>query len=126
LSNGEERSKGNDLTRQAYTLLEGLSCFVGPQAVGEFIGYTENKEVFHGKVDVIVTNGFVGNLILKSSEKLAYAIVQMLKQQAKRNPFNLLGLALASGAFRALKKKIDSRETGSAPLLGVAGYAFIS
>lgn len=126
LSNGEERSKGNDLTRQAYTLLEGLSCFVGPQSVGEFVGYTEGKEMFHGEVDVVVTDGFVGNLILKSSEGLAFTIVQMLKQQAKKNPFNLLGLALASGAFRALKKKIDYRETGAAPLLGVAGYAFIS
>lgn len=126
LSNGEERTKGNDLTRQAYSLLEGLSCFVGPEAVGEFVGYSEGKEMFRGDIDVIVTDGFVGNLILKNSEGLAMTIVQMLKLQAKRNPLNLLGLGLAYGALKALKKKVDYRETGAAPLLGVAGYAFIS
>jgi glycerol-3-phosphate acyltransferase PlsX len=126
LSNGEEKSKGNELTRAAYSLLEGLPAFSGPDAVGEFVGYTESKEMFSGQVHVVVTDGFVGNLILKNSEALASTIGQMYKAQMKSGPFSLLGALLSLFALKKLKKKLDYRETGSAPLLGVAGYAFIS
>lgn len=125
LSNGEERSKGNELTRQAADLIEKLPCFQGPHAVGQFVGYAEGKEIFKGQIDVIVTDGFVGNIVLKSVEGLGSAVVKILKTEAKRNPLTILGFGLAAGVFRNLKRKLDYAETGAAPLLGVAGYAFI-
>jgi|GEM_PF-22834 len=131
LSNGEERSKGNELTRAAADLLDrcvALNPTVsgpGAQAVGRFIGYSEGKELFKGQVDVVVTDGFVGNLVLKSVEGLGSAVVQILKREAKRNPMNTIGFLFAANAFRSLKKKLDYAEYGAAPLLGVAGYAMI-
>ncbi len=126
LSNGEERSKGNALTRAAVEQIEKLSCFCeGPHQVGRFVGNSEGKELFKGQVDVVVTDGFVGNLVLKSVEGLGSAVVTLLKREAKTNPFNTLGFLLASSAFRRLKRKLDYAEYGAAPLLGVAGYAFI-
>ena len=126
LSNGEERSKGNELTRATCSLIEQQSEFqAGPEQIAEFQGYCEGKEIFKGKIDVVVTDGFVGNLVLKSVEGLGLAVVTLLKRQAKTNPFNLVGFALAAQAFRSLKKKLDYAEYGAAPLLGVAGYAFI-
>lgn len=126
LANGEERSKGNDLTRKAMELLDGLSCFVGPDAIGDFVGNVEPKEMFSGEIDVVVMDGFVGNLILKNSEALASMILALLKQAAKSNLLSSLGFAMAYGALKSLKKKVDYREVGAAPLLGVQGYAFIS
>lgn len=126
LSNGEEKSKGNELTRAAYALLEGLPSLSGPDATGEFVGYTESKEMFAGHVDVVVTDGFIGNLILKNSEALASTIMQMYKAQVKSGPFSFLGAMFSLYGLKVLKKKLDYRETGSAPLLGVAGYAFLS
>ena len=126
LSNGEEKSKGTDLTREAYQMVEALHCFQGPQAVGQFKGYAEGKEIFKGQVDVVVTDWLrLGNIVLKTAESLASAIVTMLKTEAKRSPVGLLGFVMAAGVFRRLKKRIDYAETGAAPLLGVAGYAFI-
>jgi glycerol-3-phosphate acyltransferase PlsX len=93
--------------------------------VGEFKGYAEGKEMFKGSVDVVVTDGFIGNLVLKSVEGLGSAVVTLLKQEAKTNPLNTVGFLLSSAAFRRLKKKLDYAEYGAAPLLGVAGYAFI-
>jgi glycerol-3-phosphate acyltransferase PlsX len=127
LSNGEEKSKGNELTRATYSLLEGHPLFAGgPDAIGVFTGNCEAKEMFKGGVDVVVMDGFVGNLILKNSESLAMAVVKLLLVQAKRNPLNLIGFLLSFMAFRKLRKLIDFRETGAAPLLGVRGYVFIS
>lgn len=126
LSNGEEKTKGNELTRNAMELIERLPCFSeSPGQVGEFVGYVEGKEFFKGQVDVVVTDGFVGNLVLKAVEGLGSAVVTLLKRGAKKNPFNMLGFFLSAGAFRDLKKKLDYAEYGAAPLLGVAGYAFI-
>lgn len=126
LSNGEERTKGNELTRAAFTLLEGHPLFSGPQAIGEFLGNSEAKEMFKGDVDVVVTDGFVGNLMLKNSEALGSALIQILKSEAKANPLNLLGFGIAFAALRAFRKKVDFREVGAAPLLGVKGYIFIA
>ena len=126
LSNGEERSKGNELTRATLALMDAQKCYqAGPDQVAEFQGYCEGKEIFKGQLNVAVTDGFVGNLVLKSVEGLGLAVVSLLKREAKANPMNLLGFALASQAFRRLKKKLDYAEYGAAPLLGVAGYAFI-
>lgn len=126
LSNGEERSKGNEQTRAAMELIERLPCFQpGPDAVGIFQGYAEGKEIFKGEVDVVVTDGFVGNVVLKSVEGLGSAVVTLLKEQSKHNWFTPIGLLLASGALRSLKRKLDYAETGAAPLLGVSGYVLI-
>jgi glycerol-3-phosphate acyltransferase PlsX len=125
LSNGEERSKGNELTRAALELIEALPVWQGEGQIGKFVGYSEGKEMFKGQVDVVVCDGFVGNVVLKSVEGVGSAVVQTLKREAKVNPLNLMGFMMAADAFRRLKKKLDYAEYGAAPLLGVAGYAFI-
>jgi len=129
LANGEERTKGNDLTRATYAILESHPLFTGgkdSKAIGEFVGYCEAKEMFRGSVDVVVMDGLIGNLILKNSEALGSFLIKILTSEAKRNPLNLLGFSLAWGAIRSFKKKVDFRETGAAPLLGVQGYIFIA
>ena len=126
LSNGEERTKGNELTRGAVDLIEKLPCFSGENAIGTFVGYAEGKEIFKDRVDVMVTDGFSGNLVLKSAEGLGSAIVKILKDEAKSNPLAMLGLLIAAPVLKRLKKKLDYAETGAAPLLGIAGYAFVS
>jgi phosphate acyltransferase len=127
LANGEERTKGNDLTRATYEILEGHPLFTpGKQSIAEFVGYCESKEMFRGGIDVAVMDGFMGNLILKNSEALGSMLIKILTNEAKRNPLNLLGFGLAWGAIRAFKKKVDFREVGAAPLLGVRGYIFIA
>lgn len=126
LSNGEERSKGTELTRAACVLIDDLPCFLaGKNAIGSFLGYCEGKEIFKGQVDVVVTDGFVGNVVLKSLEGLGSAVVANLKQEARKSLLAPLGFLLASSVFRRLKRKLDYAEYGAAPLLGVAGYAFI-
>lgn len=129
LANGEERTKGNDLTRAAAAILEGHPLFAGGKesgAIADFVGYCEAKEMFKGSVDVAVMDGMVGNLILKNSEAVASLLIKLMAGEAKRNPVNLIGFGIAYGALRALKKKVDFRETGAAPLLGVQGYVFIA
>jgi glycerol-3-phosphate acyltransferase PlsX len=127
LSNGEEASKGNELTRAAAKLISEVPCLQPnrPDAVGQFVGYAEGKEIFKGQVDVVVTDGFVGNVVLKSLEGLGSAVVRMLKTEAKRNWLTALGFLTSASAFRRLKRKLDYAEYGAAPLLGVAGYSFI-
>jgi len=122
LSNGEERTKGNELARAALECVEQLPHF---GKIAQFQGFVEGKEIFKGQVDVVVTDGFVGNVMLKAVEGVGAAVVQLLKASAKRNPAATLGFLLAAPVFRALKKKLDYAEYGAAPLLGVAGYAFI-
>jgi glycerol-3-phosphate acyltransferase PlsX len=129
LANGEERTKGNDLTRATYEILEGHPLFAGGKgtsAVAEFVGYCESKEMFKGTVDVVVMDGLIGNLILKNSEALGSMLIKILTSEAKRNPIALLGFGLAYPALRAFKQKVDFREIGAAPLLGVQGYVFIA
>lgn len=128
LSNGEERTKGNETTRATYAILEGHPLFSATHsdAIGDFVGYSEAKEMFKGSVDVVVMDGFIGNLILKNSEALGSSLLRILKHETKRNPVNMLGFGLAFSALRAFKKKVDFREVGAAPLLGVQGYIFIA
>jgi glycerol-3-phosphate acyltransferase PlsX len=125
LSNGEERSKGTELTRTALEMVEKLPCMLGDDRVADFVGYVEGKEIFKGAVDVVVMDGFVGNVVLKSLEGLGSAVVKTMKRDAKKSPFAVFGFLLAANVFRKLKRKLDYAETGAAPLLGVAGYAFI-
>ncbi len=126
LSNGEEPSKGNELTRAALELLKKESRFQsGDHQVAHFVGYTEGKELLKGQVDVVVTDGFVGNVVLKSLEGLGSAVITLLKQETRLNPLSILGLLFAAGVLGKLKRKLDYAEYGAAPLLGIAGYAFV-
>ena len=117
LANGEEESKGNELTKAAFTLLRDYPFFKGN---------VEGNDIFNGSVDVIVCDGFSGNLVLKASEGVASSISHILKQEIKSSPLRLLGGLLLKGAFANLKKKIDYAEYGGAPLLGVKQVAIIS
>jgi phosphate acyltransferase len=117
LSNGAEESKGNDLTRDAHQLLKASSF--------NYIGYVEGRDVYNGSVDVVVCDGFVGNVVLKVSEGLAEAIGTMLKSEIKKKPLAMLGFFLARSAFKAFRKRIDYAEYGGAPLLGIDGTGMI-
>lgn len=117
LSNGEEAGKGNELVRETYPLLEASGL--------NFIGNIEGKELFGGAADVAVTDGFTGNVLLKSSEAVAKLLIDTLRQELKSSPVSMLGAALAKPAFGKLKKMLDPGEIGAAPLLGVNGLVFI-
>ncbi|SNB45645.1 phosphate acyltransferase PlsX [Geobacter sp. DSM 9736] len=117
LSNGEEESKGNDLTRETHLLLKKTPL--------EYVGYVEGRDIFNGKVDVVVCDGFVGNVVLKLSEGLAEAAVTMLKEEIKKSYMSVLGYLFARTAFKNFKKKVDYAEYGGAPLLGINGVGMI-
>ena len=117
LSNGEEAGKGNDLVKNTYPLLvnSGLN----------FIGNVEGKELFAGEADVVVTDGFTGNILLKSTEAVAKLIMEIMVEQLKSNPISMLGGALAKPSLRKVKDLLNPDEYGAAPLLGVNGLVFI-
>jgi len=117
LANGEEESKGNEITKAAFKILKNHSFFVGN---------VEGGDIFNGSVDVIVCDGFSGNLVLKASEGVASAITHILKSQIKSSPLKMLGGIMLKGAFSNLKKKMDYAEYGGAPLLGVNKVSIIS
>jgi len=118
LSNGEEEGKGNELTRETNALIKKTSL--------NYIGYVEGRDIYHGDVDVVVADGFVGNVVLKLSEGLVEAVTNMLKEEIMATLPSKIGYLLAKGAFRRLKKKIDYAEYGGAPLLGIEGVCVIS
>ena len=113
LSNGSEESKGNDLTREAARLCSLLDL--------NFIGYVEGFHLFDDGVDVVVADGFVGNVVLKAAESLGYAMMHLLKRELTATPFRKLGALLARDAFRALKARMDPEVYGGAALLGLNG-----
>jgi glycerol-3-phosphate acyltransferase PlsX len=117
LSNGAEEKKGNDLTREAHLLLKGSDL--------NYVGYVEGGDVYNGSVDVVVCDGFVGNVLLKVSEGLAVAIGAMLRQEIKARFWARIGYLLSHGAFKSFKKRINPAEYGGAPLLGIAGTGII-
>jgi glycerol-3-phosphate acyltransferase PlsX len=117
LSNGEEESKGNELIRETNALLRKSSIgYVGP---------VEGRDIFNGRVDVVVCDGFVGNAALKICEGLAEAIGAMIKEEVKGSFMAKLAYFLARGAVNDIKKKLDYSEYGGAPLLGVDGVVII-
>ncbi|MBA4371903.1 MAG: phosphate acyltransferase PlsX [Thermodesulfovibrio sp.] len=118
LSIGEEDSKGNELTKEAFKLLKNTSL--------NFIGNVEGKDLFTGKADVILCDGFIGNIALKVSEGLAEAILKMLKQEITSGSAGRLGYLMLKPAFRNFKKRTDYDEYGGAPLLGINGASIIS
>ena len=117
LSIGEETGKGNNLVRETYDLLQKSSL--------NFIGNVEGRDVYKGDVDVIVCDGFVGNNILKVSEGLADAILQMLRNEIAKSPLAKAGYFLAKPAFKRFKKRVDYTEYGGAPMLGINGTGIV-
>lgn len=117
LSNGEEAGKGNQLIKETYPLLESSQL--------NFIGNLEGKELFGGHADVAVTDGFTGNILLKSSEAVAKLITDILRQELMGSLRTKVGGLLAKPAFDNIKRMLDPGEVGAAPLLGINGLVFI-
>ena len=118
LNVGEEETKGTEFMKETYGLLEGSGV--------NFVGNVEGHDIFTGEFDVIVCDGFAGNVALKTAESLAHAINQLLKRSLAMSPITRLGAWLARDAFIQLRKEIDYAEHGGAPLLGVDGVAIIA
>jgi len=117
LSVGTEDSKGNQTTKEAFQWLEKSAL--------NFSGNVEGHDLFENKVDVIVCDGFVGNVVLKTCEAVAHVMKTWLKEEFTRTPVRMLGAALLKGAFHAIKEKSDPDVFGGAPLLGVNGVCII-
>jgi glycerol-3-phosphate acyltransferase PlsX len=113
LSNGSEESKGNDLTRAASALCKKLDL--------NYIGYVEGFDLFDDAVDVVVADGFVGNIVLKTAESLGYAMGHLLKRELMASPLRIIGAKLAQGGLRKLKQRMDPEVYGGAVLLGLNG-----
>jgi phosphate acyltransferase len=117
LSIGEEEHKGNDLTKAATPLLKTLPI--------NFIGNVEGRDLYKGTVDVVVCDGFTGNVALKISEGVADVITHMLKESLASSALGKIGAYIARGGFRKFKRRVDYSEYGGAPLLGVKGVCII-
>ena len=117
LSIGEEEGKGNELTREAYKELETSGL--------HFIGNVEGREIYNGNADVVVTDGFTGNVALKISESLADMLVSLIREELGRTPIAKLGALLARPALRRFLRRVDYNELGGAPLLGINGACII-
>jgi phosphate acyltransferase len=117
LSIGEEEGKGNDLTREAFRLLKALPL--------NFIGNVEGRDLYNGQVDVIVADGFVGNVALKTSEGVATLVRYVLKESLRSTITRQVGYLLSRSAFADFKKRLDYSEYGGAPLLGLKGVCII-
>ncbi len=118
LSNGEERGKGNRLTKESYELFETSNL--------NFVGYVEGKDIFFGSVDVVVCDGFVGNVVLKVTEGVAEAMYHFMRDEIRRSFMAKLGILFARPAIKRFLRKVDYAEYGGAPLLGIDGVCFIS
>jgi glycerol-3-phosphate acyltransferase PlsX len=119
LSIGEEEIKGNELTREAFKEL-------GDESGLNFIGNVEGRDIYAGEADVVVCDGFTGNVALKISEGLADALMHLLKEELQRDLMSRAGSLLLLPAFRRFKRRVDYAEWGGAPLLGVDGVCVIS
>lgn len=117
LSNGEEPGKGNMLVKETYPLLEAAGI--------NFVGNVEPKEVFAGEVDVVVTDGFSGNVFIKTSEAVASFMSRIIRSEIKASPISSIGGLLTRPAFRRIGAMLDPSEHGAALLLGVNGLVFI-
>jgi phosphate acyltransferase len=121
LSNGEEATKGTELTRGTHKL---LTASVDKDF--EFIGYVEGRDIFGGEVDVVVTDGFTGNVVLKTSEGAAWAITSIIRREIMSSTLGKLGALFLRGTFKRLKLVLDVDEHGGAPLIGVDGVAVLT
>jgi len=118
MSIGEEDSKGNDVTKEAFKLLKGSGL--------NFRGNIEGHDLFENPAEVVVCDGFTGNVVLKTSEAIAHFIFAWLKRELFKNSIRKLGAKLAEGAFRSIRKKTNYEEYGGMPLLGVNGVCIIA
>lgn len=119
LSNGSESHKGNELTRETDALLKTRKSL-------DYIGYVEGYDLYRGTADVVVCDGFVGNVILKLAEGLADTTFQWFRKEVKKDFFGMLGVALLRRVVRSFKQKFDYQPYGAAPLLGINGMVLIS
>jgi glycerol-3-phosphate acyltransferase PlsX len=117
LSIGEEEGKGNELIREAHRLLKGSAV--------NFIGNVEAREVYKGNADVIVCDGFTGNIVLKASEGLVDTVERLLGEELSRTFSGMMGSILSRRAFRRFRKRLDYSEYGGAPLLGVGAVTIV-
>lgn len=117
LSNGEEEGKGNSLVKETYPLFAESSL--------NFIGNAEPKELFGGEVDVIVHDGFTGNVLIKTSEAVSRLLLDVMKEELTSSLRTKIGAGLAMPAFKNLRKLMDPRQIGAAPLLGIDGLVFV-
>jgi glycerol-3-phosphate acyltransferase PlsX len=117
LSIGEEDGKGNEITKEAFKLLEKSNL--------NFVGNVESKDMFQGKVDVVSCDGFVGNVVLKTSEAVASVVKLWLKESLTRNIIRRMAAGILSNAFKEFKSKVDPHSYGGAPLLGCNGICII-
>ena len=118
VSIGTEDCKGNEMTKATFPLLKEVKDI-------NFVGNIEGKDLYKGHIDVAVCDGFVGNVVLKTTESIAKAIVYWLKKECFKGPLRFLGAILLRGAFRSLKNQLDPEIYGGAPLLGVPGAVII-
>jgi glycerol-3-phosphate acyltransferase PlsX len=117
LSIGEEANKGNELTREAHRLLKSAPI--------DFIGNVEGREIYSGVADVIVCDGFTGNIVLKTSEGLVETVESLLGEELQGTFSSQVGSLLSRRAFRRFRRRVDYSEYGGALLLGVAGLAIV-
>jgi len=117
LSNGEENTKGNQLVKDTFVLLKESSL--------NFIGNVEPKEVFAGEADVVVTDGFYGNILIKASEAVSKFLIDVIREEIKAETLTSIGGLLAKPAFKRVGKLLDPAEYGAAPLLGVNGLVLV-
>jgi glycerol-3-phosphate acyltransferase PlsX len=117
LSIGEEEHKGNELTRAVSPLLKDLPI--------NYLGNVEGRDIFTGMADVVICDGFVGNVVLKVSEGLVDVFKGMLKESLSSSMTRMIGAQLSKGAYDEFKKRLDYSEYGGAPLLGVKGVSII-
>ncbi len=113
LCNGKEESKGNDLTREAARLCKETDL--------NFVGYVEGHDLFSDQVEVVITDGFVGNIVLKTIESMGKAIIALLKRELTATPIRKAGALMAQGALKSIKRRMDPEAYGGAPLLGLNG-----
>lgn len=118
LSIGGEDIKGNEITKETFNILSKTSL--------NFRGNVEGHDLFEGETDVVACDGFVGNIVLKTSESASKAIGHWMKEQFTANPLRILGSMLLKGALKTMKKRMDPEMTGGAPLLGVRGVCIIT
>jgi glycerol-3-phosphate acyltransferase PlsX len=117
LSVGEEEGKGNELVKDTFESLRGSSL--------NFVGNIEGRDIYNGRCDVVVTDGFTGNVCLKVSESLAEMLTSMIREELTRDVLSKAGAVLAQRAFARMKRRVDYTEMGGAPLLGINGASII-
>jgi glycerol-3-phosphate acyltransferase PlsX len=118
MSNGEEDEKGTSFTKEAFALLRQTPRI-------RFIGNVEGHDLFENRLDVVLCDGFTGNIVLKTCEATAKAMGKWLKLELQRSPMRTLGAAIAQGAFKAVSQKSSYETYGGSPLLGVNGVVII-